>query len=126
MENYNEGLAWQYMQGKIFRVSKLKEMFTPLEQSEKYDDETIYDELYEYAKLEVVLPLPVMKDYWLGFRGIYIDIDIVNKEYVYKEQQYNNIEYVLLSKVRLLDVSEQWEIEKSCLNEVEESEEEEE
>lgn len=94
---------------KIFRVEKLRKIWTPEELEHKYIDQSEYDHLYDYCKIVDVIKLSENpSEYLLGLKEIYIDEEIIDHEYITKIMESNTINYYNLKDILLTEVTILW------------------
>ena len=113
MEYYGDFETWAHDVGedKVFSVQLLKEKFTPEEEANKYTDESIYEEVHEYAIIKEIIPLGEegkIYDYLIGFEEVWIDCEVVDGTYQYNVKSFDEIKYYRLSQILLTDVTKRW------------------
>ena len=88
---------------KIFRVSQVKKVFTPYEQEQKFTDEQHTETLGDY-RIASSIELP-NKELLVGLRPVYVNEEIIDKEFVETLELGENIEYYALKDILLVDIT---------------------
>ena len=114
MDYYGDFETWLHdvVEDKVFKVDKLRKIWTPEELENKYVDQDEYETVIDYGTLVEVVPLGGelnnTQDYLLGFKDNWVSIDIVNKEFKSKIESSCYLHYYKLSDILLTDNTENW------------------
>lgn len=121
MDYYGDFETWLHdvAEEKIFKVQKVRKIWTPEELENKYADEEEYEIVKANATLVEIIPLGGelnnAQDYLLGFRDNWVHTEIIDKEYKSCVKFDNYVDYYKLSEIILTDNTENWKEElKEC------------
>ena len=114
MEYFGDFETWLHdiAEDKMFKVERLRKIWTPEELENKYIDQAEYEAVIDYGSLVEVVPLGGelnnAQDYLLGFKDNWVSTDITNKEFVSQIMSGSEIHYYKLSEITLTDSTEYW------------------